>query len=130
MTIRFGPEACGTLEEASKREWLVADGAGGYAMGTIAGLRTRRYHGLLVPAVAGPAARMLALVALEPVLVIGDARVQLATDEWAGGIVSPRGHALPGRVASTRRSSMPAWHATPNGPASSRATISSTPAAR
>ena len=40
MTIRFGPEACGTLEEASKREWLVADGAGGYAMGTIAGLRT------------------------------------------------------------------------------------------
>ena len=94
MTIRFGPEACGTLEEASKREWLVADGAGGYAMGTIAGLRTRRYHGLLVPAVAGPAARMLALVALEPVLVIGDARVQLATDEWAGGIVSPRGHEL------------------------------------
>ena len=61
-------------------------------MGTVAGLRTRRYHGLLVPAVNGPAGRMLGLVALEPVLVVGDARFELATDEWAGGAISPRGH--------------------------------------
>ena len=94
MTIRLGPETCGTLDEGSKREWLVADGLGGYAMGTAGGLRTRRYHGLLVPAVAGPAVRMLGLVALDPVLVVGDARVPLATHEWAGGIVSPRGYEL------------------------------------
>ena len=55
VTIRLGPQACGTLDEAAKREWLVADGVGGYAMGTVAGLRTRRYHGLLVVAVDGPA---------------------------------------------------------------------------
>ena len=48
--IALGPQACGSLEEAASREWLVADGLGGYAMGTVAGLRTRRYHGLLVPA--------------------------------------------------------------------------------
>jgi predicted glycogen debranching enzyme len=94
VRITLGPEACGTLDEGSKREWLVADGVGGYAMGTAAGLRTRRYHGLLVPAVAGPAARMLGLVALEPVLVLGDARVPLATNEWAGGSISPRGFEL------------------------------------
>jgi predicted glycogen debranching enzyme len=94
VTIRLGPQACGTLDEASRREWLVADGIGGYAMGTVAGLRTRRYHGLLVVAVDGPSRRMLGLAALDPVLVLGDARVRLATDEWGGGAVDPRGHEL------------------------------------
>ena len=56
VTIRFGPQVCGTLDEAALREWLVADGVGGYAMGTVAGLRTRRYHGLLAVAVDGPGA--------------------------------------------------------------------------
>lgn len=32
---------------------------GGYAMGTVCGPRTRRYHGLLVPAVGGPSSRRL-----------------------------------------------------------------------
>ena len=90
--IGLGPQACGTLEESIRREWLVADGLGGYAMGTVAGLRTRRYHGLLVVAAGGPAARMLGLAALDPVLVVGDARYRLATDEWASGVVDPRGH--------------------------------------
>ena len=73
MVIEFGREVCGSLAEASAREWLVTDGLGGYAMGTVAGLRTRRYHGLLM--VAGSAAngngdagvsrRMLGLAALE-----------------------------------------------------------------
>src|SRR3954454_4638901 len=94
MTLRLGPQACGTLEEAALREWLVADGVGGYAMGTVAGLRTRRYHRLLVPAVGGAAARMLGLVALAPVLVLGDARVRLATHEWGGGTVDPHGNEL------------------------------------
>ena len=94
MSIRFGPQVCGTLEESSRREWLVADGLGGYAMGTVAGLRTRRYHGLLVVAVDGPARRMLGLAALDPVLAIGDARIRLATDEWGTGAVDPRGHEL------------------------------------
>jgi predicted glycogen debranching enzyme len=92
MSVAFGPQTCGTLDEAATREWLVADGVGGYAMGTVSGLRTRRYHGLLVPAVGGPAARMLGLVSLEPVLLIGDARFELATDEWSAGVINPRGH--------------------------------------
>jgi predicted glycogen debranching enzyme len=94
LTIAFGPQVCGTLDEAARREWLVADGVGGYAMGTGAGLRTRRYHGLLVAAVDGPGARMLGLAALDPVVVAGDARFRLATDEWSGGVVDPRGHEL------------------------------------
>jgi hypothetical protein len=70
MEAVFGPQVCGTLAEAALREWLVADGLGGYAMGTVAGLRTRRYHGLLVVAGATPGQRSMGLAALEPVLVI------------------------------------------------------------
>ena len=94
MTIRLGPQVCGTLDEAAKREWLVADGVGGYAMGTVAGLRTRRYHGLLAVAVDGPGSRNLGLAALDPVLVSGDARFRLATDEWGNGTVDPCGNEL------------------------------------
>jgi predicted glycogen debranching enzyme len=91
--IAFGREVCGTLDEGAAREWLVTDGLGGYACGTLAGLRTRRYHGLLVHATA-PAggARSLGLAALDTVVVLGDQRIRLATHEWVGGAVDPRGH--------------------------------------
>ncbi len=36
-TCEFGRQVCGDLDAASQREWLVADGAGGYAMGTVSG---------------------------------------------------------------------------------------------
>ena len=85
--MRFGRQLCGDLAAASVREWLVADGSGGYAMGTVGGLRTRRYHGIHVAP-----GRMLGLAALDPVLVIGDARIRLAVHEWVGGAVDPTGH--------------------------------------
>jgi len=92
--MRFGPQLCGDLDAASSREWLVADGTGGFAMGTVSGLRTRRYHGLLVVATSPPGGRMLGLAALDPVLVLGDRRVRLAVHEWATGAVDPQGHEL------------------------------------
>ncbi|MEV6928988.1 amylo-alpha-1,6-glucosidase [Dactylosporangium sp. NPDC051485] len=90
--IAFGRQVCGDLDQAAAREWLVTDGLGGYAMGTVAGLRTRRYHGLLVVASPGGSSRMLGLAAVDPVVRIGDRVVRLATDEWAGGGVDPAGH--------------------------------------
>ena len=50
----FGPQVCGDLAAGGAREWLVPDGVGGYAMGTVSGLRTRRYHALQV--IAGSSA--------------------------------------------------------------------------
>jgi len=92
--VRFGPRASTSLTDAATREWLVADGCGGFAMGSAAMLRTRRYHGLLVVATDPPIGRFLGLAALEPVLVIGDRRVPLGTFEWDGGVVSPSGYEL------------------------------------
>jgi hypothetical protein len=48
--IGFGREICGDLAAALRREWLVTNGLGGYASSTLAGINTRRYHGLLVAA--------------------------------------------------------------------------------
>jgi predicted glycogen debranching enzyme len=91
-SVHFGPQLCGDLDQASAREWLVADGVGGFAMGTVSGLRTRRYHALLVVATDPPGGRMLGLAALDPVLVLGDRRERLAVHEWGGGAVDPQGH--------------------------------------
>ena len=41
------------------REWLEADGLGGFASGTVSGVRTRRYHGLLLAATTPPTGRMM-----------------------------------------------------------------------
>src|SRR5215210_7198250 len=41
------------------REWLVANGLGGYACGTVSGAATRRYHGLLVAAHPAPLGRVM-----------------------------------------------------------------------
>jgi len=43
------------------REWLVTNGLGGYASGTVSGVPTRRYHGLLVAALPAPRGRVMML---------------------------------------------------------------------
>jgi predicted glycogen debranching enzyme len=92
--LTFGRQDLADLGGGAGREWLVTDGLGGYAMGTLPGLRTRRYHGLLVVATRPPGDRMVGLAALDPTLVLGERRVRLAVHEWAGGAVDPAGHLL------------------------------------
>jgi len=43
------------LTKLRQDEWLEADGLGGFASGTISGIRTRRYHALLLAAIKPPA---------------------------------------------------------------------------
>ncbi|AVT42010.1 amylo-alpha-1,6-glucosidase [Plantactinospora sp. BB1] len=95
LPIEFGPRVCGHLEAGVDREWLLPDGLGGYAMGTVSGLRTRRYHGLLMVAGETPAARRLGLVSLDPELVLPSGAVfRLGAHEWRSGDVDPRGFEL------------------------------------
>lgn len=95
IPVSFGPQVCGDLAAGASREWLVPDGRGGYAMGTVSGLRTRRYHGLLVAAGHTPAARRVGLVSLDPAIILpSGAQVRLGTHEWASGAVDPPGFTL------------------------------------
>jgi predicted glycogen debranching enzyme len=105
--IEFGPQITGDLDAASSREWLVTDGVGGYAMGTVGGLATRRYHGLLMVAKEPPIGRMLGLAALDPVLTIGGNAIRLGTHEWSDGTIAPNGHV---HLASFElRDGLPKW---------------------
>src|SRR5271167_5270619 len=57
------------------REWLVANGLGGYASSTITGAITRRYHGFLIAAQPAPLGRMVVLNDLEVDIELADGSV-------------------------------------------------------
>ncbi|WP_338462395.1 amylo-alpha-1,6-glucosidase [Synechococcus elongatus IITB7] len=92
MTITFGREICGDLAIAQQREWLVTNGIGGYASGTVAGLPTRGYHGLLVAALKPPLDRTLLVTHLDEQVDYGELSLPLSTTRWADGTVAPRGY--------------------------------------
>ena len=58
------------------REWLVTNGLGGYASGTVLGAATRRYHGFLIAALPNPLGRTMMLSQLWEQLELPDRRVQ------------------------------------------------------
>ena len=62
------------------REWIVTNGLGGYASGTIAGLNTRRFHGWLIAALPAPFGRMMMMNQIEETLRIEDRSYQLTAD--------------------------------------------------
>lgn len=79
-------------EEGLGLEWLLADGLGGYSMGTAIGAGTRRYHGLLVQALRPPAGRVNALPAVVVGLTLPDGRrVELSTFRFGDDLVHPDG---------------------------------------
>ena len=89
--MRLEADVLRDLGQAAQREWILADGLGGYASSTAIGLNTRRYHGLLIAARTPPVGRMALLSRLEETLVLGDRRHELGTNAYAGGVVHPRG---------------------------------------
>ena len=68
------------------REWLVTNGLGGYASGTVSGAVTRRYHGLLVASLAAPLGRVVMWSHVSETLCFGkNDSVSLGAEERAGG---------------------------------------------
>lgn len=91
MGVRFGRAISSVLADAEQREWLVTNGIGGYASGTIAGSITRGYHGLLVAALEPPVDRRLMCVKLDETVEYRGTRYELATNRWSSGAVAPDG---------------------------------------
>jgi len=92
--VACGRAVLGNLATAREREWLVTNGAGAFAAGTLAGLVSRRYHGLLVAALKPPVARTVTLVKLDARVQYGQHTFDLATNEYADGTVHPHGYRL------------------------------------
>ena len=74
------------------REWLVTNGLGGYASGTVSGAVTRKYHGLLVAALPAPLGRVVMWNHVSEFLRFqGDDIVSLGAEERAGGQLNLHG---------------------------------------
>src|SRR6266545_8152317 len=73
--VTFEPRHLQDPAELLQREWLVTNGLGGYASGTLAGVVTRRYHGLLIAALPAPLGRIVMLNHSSEQLRLPDGRV-------------------------------------------------------
>jgi predicted glycogen debranching enzyme len=105
--LAFGRDVLGDAERASRLEWLVTNGIGGFASGTVSGALTRRYHGLLVAALKPPLARTLLLSKLSERIELDGVAIDLDTNAWASGTLAPRGHV---HLESFRlEDSVPVW---------------------
>ncbi len=75
-------------------EWLEPDGLGGFAMGTLEGVRTRRYHGLLVSALAPPSDRRVLVSGVEAWIETSIGTFPLSSQRYgspAGDVTHPDG---------------------------------------
>ena len=93
MTLRhLGRSACGELARAMDYEWLVTNGIGGFASGTVCEINTRRYHGLLIASLAPPVSRTLMVAAMDVTVRYASIEYPLATHEFGDGTVVPHGY--------------------------------------
>jgi predicted glycogen debranching enzyme len=92
VKLRFGRDICNYLPVAEKREWLVTNGIGGFAAGTVAGLLTRCYHGLLIAALAPPTQRTLLVTKIDESVQYNQKLYHLASNRWLGATIEPQGY--------------------------------------
>jgi len=92
--LDWGREFVREPDAADTREWLCTNGLGGFAAGTVSGRLARRYHGLLIAALAPPLGRTLVVAKTEDVATYGGQSFALSADRWADGTLAPRGDDL------------------------------------
>ncbi len=90
-----------------QREWIVTNGLGGYASGTVCGVPTRRYHGLLIAALPTPFSRTMMLNQLHEQVVVADGEPVVLVP---GGLAGRPEHEPEGRVVEFRLElGLPVW---------------------
>jgi predicted glycogen debranching enzyme len=79
------------MTRAVSLEWLETDGLGGFAMGTADGIRTRRYHALLLAATRPPDGRVVLVADLEVFVQTAAGQFALSSHRYQGGVIYPDG---------------------------------------
>src|ERR1051326_5226443 len=96
-----------------RTEWLEADGAGGFASGTSSGVRTRRYHALLLPATTPPTGRMVLVNGFDAFIETPHGTFALSTQRYMPDVLHPDGAS---RIVSFTAEPWPTWEfALPDG---------------
>src|SRR5579859_325412 len=91
MPISFDRSVCCNLNETTSREWLITNGLGGYAAGTVAGMLTRLEHGLLVASMPGTTTPELLLAKIDEEVLFDERTYTLGTNEYRDGTINPSG---------------------------------------
>jgi predicted glycogen debranching enzyme len=89
----YSVETYGELHPHLEEEWLITNGIGGFASGTLVGCNTRRYHGLLCAAMVPPVGRIMMLNRLAEIIRVGtgdEMTLELSVNQF-GDIFHPRG---------------------------------------
>jgi predicted glycogen debranching enzyme len=89
-----------------RTEWLEADGLGGFASGTTSGIRTRRYHALLLTATTPPTGRIVLVNGVDVWLDTKGGSFAISSQRYAPGVVHPDGAS---RIVAFRREPWPTW---------------------
>lgn len=89
--ITFDAALLRDFDEATRREWLITNGIGGYAAGTLAGVQTRRYHALLVAATRG-LERHVTFSRVDAIAHYQGRNYDLTTAYFRDGSVQPMGY--------------------------------------
>lgn len=89
--ITIPRDVCVDLNRALSKEWLVANGIGGFASSSITGANTRRYHALLVAALKPPVERTVLLSKIDEEAEIDARTYYLSTNEYPDGKINPGG---------------------------------------
>lgn len=82
------------MGDLDTREWLLTNGLGSFASGTVSDVRTRAYHGWLFAATCPPSGRTLLMSHLEASLELPSRAIALGTNFWASGKIEPQGYKL------------------------------------
>ncbi|NIE62348.1 amylo-alpha-1,6-glucosidase [Burkholderia sp. Ax-1719] len=87
-------------------EWLEADGAGGFASGTVGTARTRRYHALLLSATQPPTGRVVLVNGVEAWLEHDGGKIALTAQRYAPDLLATD---ITNRIANFATSPWPTW---------------------
>ncbi len=82
MTYSFGRNAFRTIEEGLEREWVLGNGLGGFAGGTIIGANSRAHHSYLVAALNPPVDRLSILGKTQESIKVGNVAHDLASQQY------------------------------------------------
>ena len=101
------PAMPGLIDDRS--EWLETDGLGGFACGTVSGIRTRRYHALLLPATTPPTGRVVLVNGVEAWIETAAGSFALTSQRYAPDVIHPDGAT---RISGFSSEPWPTWEFT------------------
>ena len=84
--LEIGREELANLEYALDAEWLETNGLGGYASSSILGINTRKYHGLLNPALHPPVNRVVMVSRVDETVTVGAEKYDISASEYENAI--------------------------------------------